>query len=298
MLAGRVHEPLRPECFDVICAGQPLWRGPMPSTNGVGRDRGSAFVAVTRMLRESSLRVGWATVLEDDRRGRALRAAMAAIDVQVGAVTFASAASNLVIVDAVGGWSGVVSDRRDATPVDVPACWSSQVLMLSGLTPATSSLAAFCKEARRARRDGTVVVLDLSGSLRDWIGQDPRMIAMVIREADIVRCSFFDLAVIGTDAKAVRRSMKPSATLVLDDDRGATAIGAFGEVTVQASGGARATEVLAASYTAAICVEHARPRGLGETSSARWYRVLRGAQAQRRPRAGSPAAPTSPRGAT
>lgn len=98
---------------------------------------------------------------------------------------------------------------------------------------------------------------------------------MVIREADVVRTSFFDLAVIGTDAKAVRRAMKPAATLVLDDDRGVTAIGAFGEVKVQAPSGPSATEVSPESTTAAICVEHARPRRLGETPSARWHRVLR-----------------------
>jgi 2-dehydro-3-deoxygluconokinase len=273
--AGPVLETLRPRRFDVICAGQPVWRASMPSLGETARARGSAFVDVTKMLALSRLHVGWATVLEDDRLGRALLDEMAAFDVDVGAVRLASVDTDLVVVDASGGWSGLVSDRSRATHVEIPRSWSSQVLLLSGLKPITSSLAAICKAARCARRVGTVVVLDLVGSLRDWDGHDPRMIAMVLREADVVRCSLFDLAVIGTDAEAVRRAMKPNATLVLDDDGGATAVGTFGDVRVQASREWSAREVLAECYTAAVCVEYARPRGVGETPGGRWHRVLR-----------------------
>jgi len=214
-------------------------------------------------------------VLEDDRPGRALLAEMAAIDVEVGAVQLASVDADLVVVDASGGRSGLVSARGGATDVEIPPSWSSQVLLLSGVRPVTSSLAAFCKAARRARRNGTVVLLDLVGNLRDWTGHDPRVISMVLREADVVRCRFFDLAVIGTDAGAVRRAMKSNATLVLDEDGGATVIGTFGEVTVRASRGSSAAEVLSESYTAAVCVEYARPRSVGESPAGRWHRILR-----------------------
>jgi hypothetical protein len=73
----------------------------------------------------------------------------------------------------------------------------------------------------------------------------------------------------------VRRAMKSNATLVLDDDGGATAVGTFGDVRVQASRESSAREILAECYTAAICVEYARPRGVGETPDGRWHRVLR-----------------------
>jgi hypothetical protein len=213
-------------------------------------------------------------VLEDNRRGRAVLAEMAAIDVQVGAASLAAPNAGLVLVDAAGGWSRVASDRDTAAQMEVPAGWSSQVLLLSGLRPSTSSLAAYCKAARRGRRDASVVVLDLVGGLRDWTGHDPRIIAMLIREADIVRCSFFDLAVIGTDAEAVRQAMRPTATLVVDDDSGTTAMGTFGDVRVQRARRSIAKEVIAEGTTAAICIEYARPRVLGETPAGRWQRVL------------------------
>jgi len=268
---------LRPRSFDVICAGEPLWRASMPFLGDTQRARGSALINVTRMLTATGLRVGWAAVLEDDRRGRALLAEMAALEVEVGAVRLAPVGTDLVVVDASGALSGLVSDRgRTTQVVEIPPSWSSQVLLLSGLKPVTSILAALCKAARRKRRDGTSIVRDLAGSLRDWNGHDPRVISMLLREADVVRCSLLDLAVIGTDAQAVRRAMNSNATLVLDDDGGgATAVGTFGDVGVQASRASSATEVLAESYTAAICIEYARPRGVGETHAGRWHRVLR-----------------------
>jgi sugar/nucleoside kinase (ribokinase family) len=273
--AGPVIETQRPQRFDVICAGHPLWRASKPSLVESARALGSAFVNVTKMMSQARLRVGWATALEDDRLGRALLADMAAIDVAVRAVKRAPVDTDLVVVDASGGWSGLASDRGGTTQVEIPPSWSSQVLLLSGLTPVTSSLAAFSKAARRARRDGTVVVLDLVGSLRDWNNHDPRVISMVLRDADVVRCNFFDLAVIRTDTGAVRRAMRSSATLVLDDESGATAVGPFGEVRVQASRESGAREILAECYTAAVCVEYARPRGIAETPEGRWHRVLR-----------------------
>jgi hypothetical protein len=88
--------------------------------------------------------------------------------------------------------------------------------------------------------------------------------------------SLFDLAVIGTDARAVRRSMRPHATLVLDDEGGVSAIGTFGQVSVPASRRSIATHGFSESYTAAICAEYARPRALGESAAARWHRLLHG----------------------
>ena len=148
------------------------------------------------------------------------------------------------------------------------------MLLLSGLSPVTSTAAALCKAARKARREGTMVVLDLVAGLRLWAGRDPRIIAMVLREVDVVRCSFADLAVLGVDAASVRRAMRPTATLVINDAGGAVAAGAFGEVRVPAKGDVPRAQGAGDSCTAAICAEWARPSALDGSLDARWHRVL------------------------
>ncbi|HEX8790914.1 MAG TPA: carbohydrate kinase family protein [Polyangiaceae bacterium] len=225
--------------FDVICAGEPIWKTLTLRGERLAPCEPSApLLEVARALARNELRVGLATVFDDDRFGRALLDEMAAMGMDVDGVTLALPASDLVVVDATGGQLGVVSDRDTARDFEVPAGWSSRVLLLSGLSPVTSKAAALCKAARRARREGTVVVLDVTGSLRQWAGADPRILSMVVREADVVRCSLLDLAVLGTDAASVRRAMRRGATLALSE-------GAVDE------GGQR---------TAALCAELARPR--------------------------------------
>ncbi len=92
---------------------------------------------------------------------------------------------------------------------------------------------------------------------------------MVVREADVVCCSIVDLAVIGTDAMSVRRTMRSNATLVVDDGAGVTASGSFGAVRVRGLDGATA------ATTATICAELARPVKIAESESARWHRIVR-----------------------
>jgi hypothetical protein len=96
----------------------------------------------------------------------------------------------------------------------------------------------------------------------------------VIREADVVRCSLIDLAVLGTDSASVRRAMRPDAMLVVSDDAGTTAAGPFGELRVDGRSGP--SEDSAAECAAAICAEFARPRRRAESREGRWHRVLSG----------------------
>jgi sugar/nucleoside kinase (ribokinase family) len=182
-------------------------------------------------------------------------------------------AAGLVVVDAAGGQLGVVSEPGTARDFEIPPGWSSQVLLLSGLSPITSKAAALCKAARKARRDGTIVVLDVVGGLRRWAGRDPRTISMVIREADVVRCTLMDLAMLGTDSANVRRAMRPDATLVVGDDARTTAAGPFGEVRFRAPSGA--SEDASERCTAAVCAELARPHRQAESHEGRWHRILR-----------------------
>jgi sugar/nucleoside kinase (ribokinase family) len=270
---ARILDTPRRKTFDAICAGEPLWRTVKPSRGGAPV-ASARLLAVTRMLAQTGARVGLATALADDRAARASVADVAALGVDVGAVTFGASAASLVVVDASGGQSPLLEDERRETDLEIPASWSAQVLFLSGLSAVTSQLAALCKAARRARRNGTVVVLDVVGSLRHWAGRDARVISMVLHEADVVCCSVMDLAVIGTDSAAVRRAMRPSATLVVSDAEGATAIGAFGELTSKAPRESLADEAFADAIPAAICAEYARPRAVAESTSARWHRIL------------------------
>jgi sugar/nucleoside kinase (ribokinase family) len=260
--------------FDVICAGEPLWRTVSIRSDGlVPHAARAGILDVARTLARAEFRVGLATVLDDDRAGRTLRTELAALGIDVGGVRLAAPAAGLVVVDAAGGQLGVVSERSAARDFEIPQGWSSQVLLLSGLSPVTSKAAALCKAARKARRDGTIVVLDVAGSLRQWAGRDPRMITMVIREADVVRCSLMELAMLGTDSATVRRAMRPDASLVVSDDAETTATGPFGEVRVKGPSSAR--ECAGEQCTAAICSELARPHRGTESHHGRWHRILR-----------------------
>ena len=185
--------------FDVICAGTPLWRvAQFPERLArTGLRFRSGIVHIARLLARTGIRVGLATVLEDDVLGRTWLQRAAALGIDVGGVSLASPVMSLVVVDAAGDQSVVLSERDKETELDVPSEWSSQVLLLSGVSPVTSTAAALCKAARKARREGTSAVLDLTASWRLWAGRDPRTVAMVLREVDVVRCSYADLAVLG-----------------------------------------------------------------------------------------------------
>ncbi len=266
--------------FEVICAGEPIWRA--ASLDGdrlVSHPARAGILDIAEVLARRELRVGLATVLDDDRFGRALLSELVSLKVDVAGVTLGFPATDLVVVDAAGGRTGVVSERGTSRDFEVPSGWSSRVLLLSGLSPVTSKAAALCKAARRGRREGASVVLDVAGSLRQWAGHDPRMISMVIREADVVRCSLLDMAVLGTDSASVRRAMRPNSTLVVSDGASTIASGAFGEVRVTRSSAAPPDGVDAC--TASICAELARPSRRAESLDGWWHRVLKDDRAAR-----------------
>jgi hypothetical protein len=97
---------------------------------------------------------------------------------------------------------------------------------------------------------------------------------MVIREAHVVRCSFMDLAILGTDWAGVRRAMRADATLLISDGDGTTATGSFGDVRVNRRSQADEADD---DCTAAVCLELARPERATESGAGRWNRVLRSA---------------------
>jgi 2-dehydro-3-deoxygluconokinase len=283
---SRVREEPRAKSFDVICAGEALWKIRAPGSDlsrgsrGVGLRAGGGPLNVAMALAGAGLRVGVATVVTDDTFGRGYVRKIAATGVDTGGVALAqprAGNTGLVRVDASGGAHPIAKDAEAEPPLEVPAGWSSRVLLLSGLSPVISHAAALCKAARAARRQGTFVLLDFNASLHVWAGRDPRTILMVLREVDAARCSLADLAVLGLDATTVRGTLRSDAVLVVSDGvGGAVATGPFGDVSVVPPPGAL---VPAPGHgdacTAAICAELARPPERGESPRARWFRALR-----------------------
>jgi len=270
----------------VICAGGALWDvtcadGARASEPALRVRSGGGAVNAALALARRGLSVGLATVLADDTYGRALVREVAACGVDVGGVELAQPTSALVFVR--GGALQAISPREEEQPVAVPATWSSQVLLLSGLSPVVSHGAALCKAARASRRAGSIVVVDVNARWHLWQGRDPRMVRMVLREADVVWCSAHDLFGLNMDVGSMRAALRDSAVLVVSDGAGTVrAMGPFGVVARSA----RETNGVApldegAAFVAAICSELARA-GRTEGEGDLWARALESGLGPRR----------------
>jgi sugar/nucleoside kinase (ribokinase family) len=266
--------------FDVICAGEAVWSVAPPDASRSAewtslrfRPGGGAVNAALALARQE-LRVGLATVLEDRSAGRGLLEKIAAAGVEVGGVSLARPNTGLVFVR--GGARQALSFGQEAQPIEIPAGWSSRVLLLSGMSPVVPQAASLCKAARAARRAGSLVVVDVNARWDLWEGRDSRAIHMVLREADVVWCSAEDLFGLNMSATAIRATMRPNAVLALSDGGGrAFATGPFGEVAQSRE----RTALLGPTgegeaFATAICVELARAGHAGEHSAELWARAL------------------------
>ena len=278
-----LRAPPSPKTFDVICAGEALWsldgRGEAFSARAASlrlRPGGGAVNAALALARRG-LRVGLATALGDDAFGRGLLGRIAASGIDVGAVTLGPPSTGLVFVVGLGASHQVLSYREAEQPIAVPAQWSSQVLLLSGLSPVVSYGATLCKAARAARRAGSIVVVDVNARRHLWAGRDARAIHMLLREADVVRCSAEDLSVLGMTLDALRATLRQNAVLVANNGAGhAWATGPFGEVAQTPRRDLALRPAGAGDrLTAAICSELARAGQGGEHHVELWDRALR-----------------------
>ncbi|WP_044243342.1 PfkB family carbohydrate kinase [Chondromyces apiculatus] len=268
--------------FDVICAGEALWD--LTEAGGVlfGRSAslrfkpGGGAVNAALALAQGGLCVGLATALTDDTFGRTFLGKIAAAGIDVGGVVLAPRYGGLLRVEGIAGARTVVSTREGEVPITVPPGWTSTVLLLSGLSPVLARAAALCKAARAARRQGTLVVVDVNARWHLWVGQDQRAIRSVLREADVVRCSAADLEVLRADAATVRGWLRPAAVLVLSNGAGdAWATGTSGEIALAPRGiGALRPKGAGDVFTAAICAELSRAGHAGEGRSDLWERAL------------------------
>jgi sugar/nucleoside kinase (ribokinase family) len=274
--------PRRASSFDVVCVGEALWDVTVPrfgaSSSSAPLRAGGAAVNTAIALAQRGLRVGLAAAIADDTLGRALCARVAAAGVDVGGVALGPQRAGLVLVQSAGAAGRVVATEAESVlPVAVPGAWESQVLLLSGLTPAVPHAAGLCKAARAARRAGTIVVVDVNARWRLWAGRDPRASRAVMHEAHVVRCSTADLAALGIDEASARSAMREEAALVLTNGAGAARVtGPFGEI-------ARAPREVVNldptgagdAFTAAICAELARAGQYREDDVELWDRALR-----------------------
>lgn len=262
--------------FDVICAGEALWNVVDEGRGPSGFRPGGGAVNAALALARQGLHVGLATVLADDTFGRTLRDEIAGANVDAAGVELSKPSSGLFFVE--GGARQVVSFREEEQPVEIPAGWSSQVLLLSGMSPVVAHAAALCKAARAARRGGTIVVVDLNVRWQLWKGRDPRSIRMILREADVVWCSAEDLFGLNMDLAAMRTAMRTTSVLAMSDGLGKTwATGPFGEVVRSATAVRNVAAGDGDAFATAICAELARGKR-GESTSpydgALWGRAL------------------------
>lgn len=152
---GRDLRPMLPSTFEVICAGEAVWNVAAPgsalSAASLKFTPGGGAVRTSVELAHQGVRVGLAAAFADDTFGRTLRERVATAGVDVGAVVLTPPETNLVFVDGFGASQQLMAFREEEQPLSVPLAWSSQVLLLSGMSPALTYGAALCK-ARAGRR--------------------------------------------------------------------------------------------------------------------------------------------------
>lgn len=271
---------VRAKSFDVICAGEARFSlhaqdgGRRGDTPRLRFRPGGGAVQAALTLAGDGLRIGLATVVADDTAGRELLASLVARDIDTEGVELAKPSQGIAFVTGGGGARQVVSYREEEQPISVPGHWSSQVLLLSGMSPIVSHGAALCRAARAARRAGTTVVVDVNARWHLWQGKDPRTIRMVLKEADVVWCSTEDLFGLNLDAAGLRAALRSNAVLVMRDPAGtAVATGPFGEVTRPARDPANPHWFGEDDpFAVAICRELARAGNAGEGDV--WARAL------------------------
>ncbi len=278
---GRDLRPMLPSTFEVICAGEAVWNVAAPgsalSAASLKFTPGGGAVRTSVELAHQGVRVGLAAAFADDTFGRTLRERVATAGVDVGAVVLTPPETNLVFVDGFGASQQLMAFREEEQPLSVPLAWSSQVLLLSGMSPALTYGAALCKAARAGRRAGSVVVVDANARRHIWSGRDSRAIRALLKEVDVARFSAEDLRALHIDEATVRGLLRPSAILLIRTATGETiATGPFGEIAWGGREPAMLRPVGAGDrFTAGVCAELARAGNPGEHSVALWERALR-----------------------
>jgi 2-dehydro-3-deoxygluconokinase len=230
--------------LDVLTAGEALWDLVAPDgarfedAAALALRPGGAAVNVATRLAAMGHVTALAATVGDDALGRALRARVAALGIDVADVVPSPVRTGLVVVE-VASPPRVVAYR---TPGDGEARWRGarrpRVLVLTGITPSGPQASAWRRAADAASSSGTRVVVDINARARVWASaRTPRPALLVAGVAHVVRASTGDLRVLRITESALRTAMRPGATLVLTDGpRAAVATGPFGRSAVRPAG--------------------------------------------------------------
>lgn len=251
--------------FAIVCLGEA--ESPSPY-----RARGGAVEAALQLARHG-LHVGLVASLDDEPSGRALLDQLRDAGIGVEGVALERPRTRILLSDAR---HSAPLRAEDEPPLTLPAGWSFELLLISGVAPGLIPLAAKCRAARAARRAGAPVVVDLNARRSAWRARDARQLYALLREADVVRASTDDLMSLWTDALTLRAAMRPTATFVLTDGASrASASGPFGELSLPPRAlSPRSSPGAGDAFTAALCREL-----LSAGASVDWERAIRAGHA-------------------
>jgi sugar/nucleoside kinase (ribokinase family) len=230
--------------IDVFCVGEALWdfyapRGiPLERAKLLRRVPGGGAVNTATELSRLGVSSALCAALGDDALGRGLRDEVAARGVDVSGVVLGAARTGILLValERGGGARFLGYRQREAEAralaEALPGRWRARVVHFSGVAPVRGTLSALRLALARARREGCAVSVDVNARPRMWpaagrgaaASAAPRAGFRLAREADLVKCSAGDLAVLGVTARALRGEMRPGATLVVTDGARATRV--------------------------------------------------------------------------
>lgn len=225
--------------FDVVCAGETTTTVPGASFDGPFGSRlryrpGVGAVSAALALVARGARVGLVTRFTDDTFGRDLRARLARTGMALEGATLGPAPRGILLLEGTRRGREVVPYRDEEVTFDVPDTWGASVLLLSGVSPVISQAASACRAARRVRREGGIVLLDLRARYHQWQGRDARCLHALVAAADVVRARAEDLAVLAWEEPNLAARLRKDAVLVVSRVEGLFVRGAFGELGVPA----------------------------------------------------------------
>jgi sugar/nucleoside kinase (ribokinase family) len=235
--------------LEVLCLGEALWdlHGPpgvpFAEAHLLHMRPGGAAVNVALALAARGVRAGLAAVVGDDPLGEALAARVAAAGVDVAEVARVLPRTGLLFAEHAGERARFVGYRSADEPAPaLTSSWSAQILLLTGLMPAPDHAHALRAMAQTARAHGARVVVDANARPRVWRGRDPAHALAVLGEADVVKATADDAAVLGLgdgdDSIAyLRAHLREGAVLVVTaGPKAARALGGFGEIEQETEG--------------------------------------------------------------